>query len=253
MNSPASTRFYLSLFRLQNHPHLSKEIVMKCCFSVALVVLCFAVAINSIDREAFTARQGSMWLGGSFGFSTMGVKEKDISLIDNSDYRINSLTFSPTLRFFPAHYFAIGPKVSWIGMFYHMGSSGTYQYNLSMNTWGLGGEMGFVYGTEFIIPFIFAAPQASIIKEKDEFSSTFSSEPDDEPDVEQMFVLPFSAGAIIPVGKNLGIQIETGIKFSFHKDFTMNTFSIGIGICGFNEKVAVSMVNYLSPYDTFYY
>ena len=228
---------------------------MKWYLISAVAALCLSAPINSIDRETFSARQGSIWLGGSFGFSTTGLKIKDTSVSNPPDTRINMVTFSPTLRFFPINYFVIGPKLSWMGMFYHTSSSDRYQINSSLHTWGLGGELGLVYGSKFVIPYLFAAPQASIVRNegKYESSSTLFSDSDENLSIEHMFVLPLSGGAIFPVGKNLGIQFETGIKFRFHEDFTMNTFFIGIGICGLGEKVVVSMVNIFSPFDAYYY
>jgi hypothetical protein len=73
----------------------------------------------------------------------------------------------------------------------------------------------------------------------------------------QIFFLPFSAGLIIPVANNLGVQIEGGYSVGWNissgnHDETLNAFTIGIGICGLGQKMAVSIVNFFNLLTSIY-
>ena len=164
--------------------------------------------------ETFNAKRGDIWMGGNLLFSsTGGSNERD---------RLNMLQLSPTFRIFPISYLYVGPKFSWTGIFID---------EEAFNMMNLGGEIGCAFGGT-IIPYLQTAPHASIA-----FDARSS---------EEMFYLPFTAGLIAPVADNLGIQFELGISVSFYKGNTYNTFSIGFGVCGLGEKLAISMMNGIS-------
>ena len=188
-----------------------------------IVTLLLSINYSLTNSQTFNASHGNIWTGGSFGFSTYGVTLKNTDYIDNS--RINCFSLSPIFRTFPYNNFFLGPKLSWLGM--HSGSS-------SENLWQLGGEIGCAFNA-ITIPYLYTSPHALISN-----SSYYSPE--------SMFKLPFNAGIIIPVMKNVGFQIEAGYCLGFPSEghYHTNSFSIGIGICGLGENTAISMVNVLS-------
>ena len=170
----------------------------------------------------FDASQGNIWTGGAFSFQSMGAKNKNYDFdID----RMNMLMLSPTLRLFPVSHFCIGPAFNWMGIF----SGGD-----NMNFFGVGGEIGFVGFAGGTAPYVLVSPGAQIIN-----GSGASSQ--------SIFELPFSAGLIIPIDKNIGFQLEAGLTFGFDEDVTTNTISFGIGVCGLGERTAVSVLSKFMP------
>jgi hypothetical protein len=149
------------------------------------------------------------------------------------DNRENIVTLSPLLRFFPVSGLCLGPKISWMGIF---------EEDFSENIFGLGMDIGYV-GKSTVMPYIITSPHFA-------FMGSSYSEPYGENSSDQVFFLPFTAGLIIPAGKNLGVQLEVGYSIGFNmsssQNTTANAFTIGLGICGLGEKVAVSVVNTLN-------
>jgi hypothetical protein len=91
----------------------------------------------------------------------------------------------------------------------------------------LNGELGYVMVFNNSYPYLMISPGA-------EFNSDNSR-----------FVFPFSAGLMISITEHLGVQFELGMKYSFDESYTLNTIAIGIGICGFGKKSAISILNQL--------
>jgi len=170
--------------------------------------------------QSFDGSKKNQWFGGEFSLSSHGMS------LRNSDYssdRLNIIQFSPVTRFFPANHFCIGPKFGWTGIF----SSGEQEQVLSF-----GGELGVVYGLESIIPYLLVSPHESI--------SIGGNG--------NMFSIPITAGIMIPLKDVVGLQFEVGVSLGIEKNYTYNTISIGIGICGLGEKSAVSFLNRFSAW-----
>ena len=166
-----------------------------------------------VHSQIFNARQGDIWLGGSMGFSSIGRS-------NSNSRRVNTLYVSPMIRFFPAQHLVAGPKFTW---------TGTYYNSEKYNTLGFGGEIGFAFGSG-TIPYILVSPQFGTI-----IVDSYS---------EEAFIFPLTAGIIVPVGGNLGLQFEVGYTLNRYKDSNpTNVFSIGIGVCGLGKKLAVSVLN----------
>jgi hypothetical protein len=198
---------------------------MSTKFIRAIVAVVFSTSILSA-ADQFSGEKGDIWTGGSFSFMSMW------SSVPNSS-GVNFVMLSPMMRFFPANNFCLGPKVSWIGM---------YPKNNSINMFGLGIDLGYAGGTS-TIPYFLVSPQfmfASSSSTSSGYSHTSSS---------QAFILPFTFGTIIPIGKSLGLQLEAGYNAQFDitsgggNSYTLNTITLGIGVCGLGQKVAVSVVN----------
>lgn len=57
------------------------------------------------------------------------------------------------------------------------------------------------------------------------------------------FKLPVSAGAMFRISEHVGAQVELGYTFT-SSDYTNDSrLSVGIGLCAFGKKVAVSVLN----------
>jgi opacity protein-like surface antigen len=207
--------------------------MLKSIMSAAVVFgLLNVVPVNS---ETFEAKQGDVWLGGSFSFSSMGYSYDG----EPSGDRMNMFMLSPITRFFPADYFSIGPKISWLGVFPSGGQ------NITML--GLGGELGYVYGGK-ILPYFFAGSQANLIREKyesydyDEFGNSVDYS---DTYTDWSYVLPLSLGVVVPVVDNLGLQFEFGFQLGFNEGgkSKSNQIFIGFGICGLGKNVAISALS----------
>jgi len=183
--------------------------------AMAIVAIC----ISALFAGQFSGTRGDLWTGGSFSYMSVGASGGD---------RENIVTLCPTLRFFPVSGFCLGPRMSWMGEF--IGSS-------SQNIFGVGMDIGYAHGTS-IIPYILSSPHFAFVNSSYNYFGSSSSS-------DQVFFLPFTGGIIVPVGKNLGIQFELGYSMGFDMSSNQspNVFSIGIGICGLGEKLAVSVVN----------
>lgn len=185
-------------------------------------VLILVVAGSIVSSAmAFDASKGSLWTGGAFSFQSLGANYKHS---EYSPERMNMLTLSPILRIFPSNNICVGPKVSFLGLF----SDGE---NLTM--FGIGGEIG-VVGSSSNSPYFIVSPGFQIAGGSDM-------------DSENAFELPFAGGVILPVMKNIGMQVEAGLSFGFNEEVTTNTFSISFGICGLGEKTVVSILNKSMP------
>jgi hypothetical protein len=190
--------------------------VSKLKISMAIVAIC----MSTLFAEKFSGKQGDIWTGGSFNYLSMGGS-------GGSD-RMNIVTLDPMIRFFPVSGLCLGPRITWMGEF-----SGDY----SLNNFGLGMDIGYAGGSQ-AIPYFISSPHFVFISSNASSTST------------QAFFLPFTAGMIIPAGSSLGIQLELGYSIGFNMGSgsgeTANAFTIGIGVCGLGEKLAVSIVNTLN-------
>jgi hypothetical protein len=188
------------------------------------IFISLVLTLNSITAysQTFNAGHGNFWTGGSFSFLTYGEKSTEY---EYSSSRTNMFSLSPIIRAFPANNFFIGPKLAWAGV-----SSG----NMGINMLQLGGEIGLAFN-KGTIPYIYSSPHALIL-----YSNLQSSG--------SMFKLPFNAGIMFPIMNNIGFQIEAGycIGFPNGSQYRTNSFSAGIGICGFGKNTAISMINVLT-------
>jgi hypothetical protein len=192
----------------------------------AVVALCLFALIEPLRAATFEAQKGDRWLGGNFCFMSTGMRR---STSDYRQPRRNLVTFSPIARFFPLNHLTVGPKLAWEGMF-------TDGY--AINWGGIGAEAGFVCG-ERHLPYLISSPQIA-----------FQCELHARPEIS--YTLPFTAGIMVPLADMIGLQFEACLHLCFHRHTIANTFSIGIGICGFGKRTAVSLVNVLNSYNSYF-
>ena len=193
--------------------------------AIAAIVLSTSVLLSA---DQFSGEKGDLWTGGSLNFMSLSAS--------GSSSSIGMLMLSPMLRFFPATGFCLGPKLSWTGI---------YQSDMSENMFGLGAEIGYARGIS-TIPYFITSPHFEFINESQTVSpGNYGSS--SRSSSSQAFFLPFSAGLIVPMGRGLGMQFEAGYSIGFNlgsgSSQTLNILSIGMGICGLGNTVAVSIVN----------
>lgn len=189
-----------------------------------LMIIAFTVKIFG-----FYAQTGDIWVNGEFSLLSDGVKYNHPNsayndFLNKNSERTNQVSLSSAVRFFLVDHFCLGPRISWIGLYYEDDS-----IEYSNNTFELNGELGFTGVSNKIYPYFIVSPGV-------EFNSNFSR-----------FVLPFSAGFMLAISEHLGLQIEFGLKFGFEEYYTTNTIAIGIGICGFGKNSAISILNQFKP------
>lgn len=176
---------------------------------IFMIPVLFAT-ISFAQLQTDFSKKGSKWLGGGFNFSSIGIE----------DERLNMLQASPILRFFPADHLMVGPSISWTGIFVD---------SENINQFGFGAEIGGVFennGKSFY--YIRSSLNVIILGGTGENISGFS--------------LPIAGGVIIPIGKIFAVQIEPSFTFTQLEDANMNIFNLNIGICGIGEKSAVSVM-----------
>jgi hypothetical protein len=199
------------------------------------------------SETRFNAKQGQVWLGGSFSYLTMNrqykVEERTYDYYTRQyetktswvkGNRAHMVSFSPISRFFPANNFCFGPKFGWMS---------TFGKDYSSNAINLGGDIGFVGSGNSVLPYFIVSPHALIMGVSYTYSS--SSYGDRERDTSiTHFVLPLTAGLIIPLsGSGVAMQLEVGYSMSFEEYQKQNMFSIGVGVSGLGRKIAVSFLN----------
>ena len=190
--------------------------------SVAVLV----ISASALFADQFSGKQGDFWTGGSFNL--ISVWENDG--LAHSEYAAN---VSPTLRFFPIDRLCVGPKLSW---------TGTFGYAPEENIFGAGIDLGYGNGTS-VFGYVITSPHFV-------FADAYYGAPGNYSNTSihsKAFFLPFTGGIIIPVGKNIGIQLEGGYSVGFSmksgQNETANAISIGFGVCGLGQKVAVSVLD----------
>lgn len=177
---------------------------------------------NSKSAEYFTDK-GSFWLEGSFTFFSLG--------FEGYDGRLNFLSLSPTVRFFPFKFVAIGPRFTW---------ARSFQENYYNNQIGLGADIGFVYGKD--------TPVIPYFKTGYQFEINASQYDNVDRNSEIGGSVPFGLGLIIPIKGIIAIQIEPSFQLIWGADSdNVNIFSISIGFCGIGKKTAISFTQSL-PY-----
>jgi hypothetical protein len=183
--------------------------------SIVVVTVC----VSALFAQQFGGNRGDIWTGGSFNFMTIGS--------NGGGDRDNIFTLCPILRFFPVTGLCLGPRISWMGMF---------EGSLNEDIFAVGMDVGYV-GRANVISYLLTSPHFAFISTSGAYGGGSA----------QAFFLPFSAGVIIPAGQSLGIQLEAGYSIGFNtsssQDPAANAFTIGIGVCGLGEKLAVSVVN----------
>jgi hypothetical protein len=188
-------------------------------------IIVVTVCVSALFAQQFGGNRGDIWTGGSFNFVTAGSS--------GGGDRENLFTLCPILRFFPVTGLCLGPRISWMGEFWP---------SFDINVFAAGMDIGYV-GKANVISYLLTSPHYAFLGESSSGLSISSSSL-------TVFYLPFSAGVIIPVGQSLGIQLEAGYSIGFNtspnQGSSSNAFSIGIGVCGLGEKLAVSVVNTLN-------
>ncbi len=201
-----------------------KGVIMSNRFVKAsfLMLTAFLVTIFGFD-----AKTGDIWVNGEFSFLSTGrvykYENKKLNrYLNNNSERANQINLSSAVRFFLFEHLCLGPRISWEGFNYTI----TDEF---FNFFELNGELGLVGVSNAIYPYLLVSPGF-------QFSENISR-----------FVFPFSAGLMLPINEHLGLQFEFGVKLAFEEYHTDNTISIGIGICGFGKKSAISILNQFKP------
>lgn len=104
-----------------------------------------------------------------------------------------------------------------------------YDYSYDYSTFELNAELGIVGKIKVFYPYLLISPGF-------EFSKYISRD-----------LFPFSAGLMLPINEHLGLQFEFGVKLAFEGYSTESTIALGIGICGFGKKSAISILNQFKP------
>jgi len=188
--------------------------------SIFLKVSFFLITIT-VTSFCFDAKTDNIWVNGEFSFLSEGINYKFADLNRNS-HRTNQVNLSSAVRYFLADHFCLGPRFNWYGIDYSSNDN-------FLNFFELSGELGYVGVSNNIYPYLIISPGA-------EFNSNYSR-----------FILPFSAGLMLAIADHLGLQFEFGLKFGFEQNYILNTFAIGIGICGFGKNSAISILNQFKP------
>jgi len=223
------------------YPVLFQGDFMK--FIQVLCILSTIVTTVVAQEQFFDASQGNIWLGGGVSYSSMGFKFDGVS----AEYRLNSLNISPIIRFFPLNGVILGPKIDYARIAESINGKSD-----GVNLMGIGGEVGYIYGKSTVKPFIFTSPQFSVRLEddddgvQDEPLSLIKMQNKNSREDDVVFTLPFTGGLMIPLSDNLGLQLETGMKYKFDADYSTNTFFFGFGVYGLGTKSAVSVMTTLN-------
>ena len=210
-------------------------------------------------ESRFNAKKGQAWLGGSFGYMSIGGERKV------EDYERNSTTYmlektskwekqdregvlviSPITRFFPANNFCLGPKFGW---------TGSFQKDYSRNAISLGGDIGFVGSRNLALPYVLVSPHVLItsVNSQNNSSLNVNSWAKVRDTSITHFVLPVTGGLMIPSGKSgIGLQVEVGYSMSFEENVKQNMFFVGFGVCGLGQKVAISFLNVIGMMSGMY-
>ncbi|MDO5575905.1 MAG: hypothetical protein Q4F84_02395 [Fibrobacter sp.] len=128
---------------------------------IKILLVVMSVVVLAANSFGFEAAQGNIWTGANLSFSSRGIKYKDFDVdVD----RVNLLVLDPSVRFFVANSFFIGPKFQWMGMF--TGSN-------SVNLLKAGGEIGLAFNTSTVLPYFAVSPCAQIVEEESHFELPF--------------------------------------------------------------------------------
>jgi hypothetical protein len=206
---------------------------LKKCF-VAFAIFS-GICISTAHGTEFFSDQGSMWFSGEFNFAVAN----DRTSSDN----VNMVLLDPTIRFFPARYFFIGPHFQWLG---------DYSKNYSMNRIAIGPEIGLAIGNMPVIPY----GMSSILYTHQSNTSTYTSNLTNSISATQThtsgadgYILPISTGMMIPIFDNIGLQFEIGYAYNHSYSYTyrdnsnQGVFFIAFGVCGIGKAAAISVMN----------
>jgi hypothetical protein len=207
---------------------------MKSLQSILIAGMVMFTAHSSMAAEFFTDH-GSYWLGGEASFSTAGYSG------ENS--RINFLSVTPIVRFFPAKSFFVGPALSW---------KGAFEENYSTNVFGLGVDLGFAFGEKHsVVPYFRSGGQFDIYAYS-ESSNNYDGYDNSYHYHENGFTLPIAGGVIIPLFDVIALQIEPSFTLNWIDGESFNTFGISFGFCGKGTRSAISILNGINIRDLYF-
>jgi hypothetical protein len=197
------------------------------CFGIRTfaIVLGFLSITNASD---YFTDKGSVWLTGSFGFSTIG--------IEGQNDRMNVILVTPTARFFPVPFFALGPRFQWIGIF---------DNDDSQNQIGFGMDLAFAYGkNSSFIPYVRSGGQFDIYSYSYSGSAYYSGSSTSETG----FTLPIAVGMLTKVNGIFGLHFEPSFQIRWVDGESMNVFSFSFGFGGIGDKICVTTLQSLSSF-----
>jgi len=183
------------------------------------------ITIAENDTTYRFGNKKSFWLSGSFGFSTIGMKDVES--------RQNALLIRPTLRFFPTQSFFLGPRLQWIGL---------YEKYSSINQFGVGIDIGFLNKSD--------KPTRLYLRSGFQFDAyTFKySNYGNSNDSEIGFTWPIGVGMFVRLSKSVYLQFEPSYQLQVIRNSSMNVFSISLGFAGISKNSCISTLQTLSSY-----
>jgi hypothetical protein len=198
----------------------------KSVFMISAAVALYFPSISK-SQDQFTD-PGSIWLGGSFGFVSVGY--------EGADSRETVLMANPTARFFAGKNFFVGPALQWTGVF--------TDYS-KRNLFGIGVDIGGAFNiNQKVIPYIRSGIQFNIYSysyDEDYYGEGLSY-------TANGFTIPIGIGLIIPLGKVLAIQVEPSYSIIRIDEQNENIFSISFGFAGIGGKKCISTLQSISDY-----
>ncbi|MDO5577384.1 MAG: hypothetical protein Q4F84_09915 [Fibrobacter sp.] len=180
---------------------------------IKLLIIMVILALAS-SSSGFDAKQGDFWACGKVSFSTTSSVRKDLNCITS---KVSRLYADPTLRFFVLNNFFVGAKALYQGVFYK-DTDRELDYSHTVYCCG---ELGTAFCTKVVCPYL-AVGAGGLF---------------------DYFEIPVYAGAMFRISEHVGAQFELGYTFSFYEYTRDNRLSVGIGLCAFGKKIAVSVLN----------
>jgi hypothetical protein len=167
----------------------------------------FATFLVTIAGAAdFFSDKGSIEVGGAVSFGR--------TQSNAGTPAATTLSIAPTVHFFPARYFMLGPSLPF---------SGTWQGGSSVTQTGIGGRVGFVHPVGRL--FLFCESGLSFVNQVHAYStggfSTWNG-----------YEVPVSVGLKIPLQKHISFNIEPSAYFEELSGTTFTHFGISWGVTG---------------------
>jgi hypothetical protein len=178
--------------------------------TLLILALSLFMPIRTFAQKAYAVDKGSMLVGGSAGFTSIGG-----DAIDEDGDRVSVFVINPDLLFFVSPHVALGGAVSVVSVSFG-GESNT--------TFGIGPTVGYYFGNENSKTYPFIKGRFIYTNDADDFSETD---------------FQFEGGAAFMIAKNVAL---TGSAFYLIQSFkpegadesiSGNTFGIQFGIEAF--------------------